>query len=128
MKWPQGGPLTSQSACNGVGSLCRSMPSLRRPEPPRRPLLLRLTGLCAALLLGGALPGLAQQASLLDSIKQNPQRGQVLCGQLRQLNAQGISFTSSQVTTMVSAQQGLSPADSEVLVTYAVGLYCPDVR
>lgn len=100
----------------------------QRSEPPRWSLCSRLAGLCAAALLGPTLPAGAQQSSLLDSIKQNPQRGQVLCGQLRQLNAQGVSFTSSQITTMVSAQQGLSPADSEVLVTYAVGLYCPDVR
>ena len=90
-----------------------------------------LRGVLALLLGTGSLgfgPGLAQQSSLLDSVKQNPARGQALCSRLRQLNAQGVSFTATQVTTMVSAQQGLSPADSEVLITYVVGLYCPDVR
>ena len=74
------------------------------------------------------MAALAQQSSLLDAVKQNPQRGRALCQQLRQLNTEGVSFTSTQVTAMVAAQQGLSSADSEVLVTYAVGLYCPDVR
>lgn len=99
-------------------------PTNRLPSPYRPAGLSSL--LTAVLLL--AAPALAQQSSLLDSVKQNPKRGQSLCQQLRQLNAQGISFTSSQVTAMVAAQQGLSSADSEVLVTYAVGLYCPDVR
>ena len=84
------------------------------------------------MLLGAAgltiAPALAQQSSLLDSVKQNPAKGQALCSRLRQLNAQGVSFTATQATSMVSAQQGLSPADSEVLITYVVGLYCPDVR
>ena len=87
-----------------------------------------------AALLGVLLPASmvwpvrAQQSTLLDAVKQNPARGQALCRQLRQLNTEGVSFTSSRVTTMVSTQQGLTPADSEVLLTYVVGLYCPDVR
>ncbi len=75
-----------------------------------------------------ALPAQSQQSPLLDAVKQNPARGQALCKQLRQLNAEGVSFTAGRVTAMVSAQQGLSSADSEVLLTYVVGLYCPDVR
>jgi hypothetical protein len=29
---------------------------------------------------------------------------------------------------LVARQQNLSPMDAEVLTTYVVGLYCPDVR
>jgi hypothetical protein len=74
------------------------------------------------------LPVFAQQSALLDAVKQNPQRGKALCQQLRQYNAQDLSFTSAQVTQAIARQQSLSPADAEVLVTYVVGLYCPDVR
>ncbi len=74
------------------------------------------------------LPVFAQQSALLDAVKQNPQRGKTLCQQLRQYNAQDLSFTSAQVTREIARQQSLSPADAEVLVTYVVGLYCPDVR
>ncbi len=80
-----------------------------------------------ALLLA-ALPAWGQQSALLESVRQNPQRGKALCQQLRQLNAQGVSFTSAQVTTIVAREQNLSPTDSEVLLTYVVGFYCPDVR
>lgn len=88
--------------------------------------------LSAALVLlatatGTLQPGWAQQSALLESVKQNPQRGKTLCQQLRQLNAQGQSFTSSQVTAAVARQQSLTSADAEVLVTYVVGFYCPDV-
>jgi hypothetical protein len=80
-----------------------------------------------ALLLA-ALPAWGQQSALLESVRQNPQRGKALCQQLRQLNAQGVSFTSAQVTTIVAREQNLSPTDAEVLLTYVVGFYCPDVR
>jgi len=80
-----------------------------------------------ALLLA-ALPALGQQSGLLESVRQNPQRGKALCQQLRQLNAQGVSFTATQVTTTVAREQNLSPTDAEVLLTYVVGFHCPDVR
>lgn len=73
-------------------------------------------------------PARAQQSALLEAVKQNPQKGKALCQQLRQLNGQGISFTSARVTTMVASEQNLSPADAEVLVTYVVGFHCPDLR
>ena len=99
------------------------------------PLLLPLLAPFLAPLLVGApwslslgMPALAQQSSLLESVKQNPQRAKALCDQLRQFNAQGVSFTSSQVTGAVAAQQNLSPSDAEVMITYVAGFYCPDVR
>lgn len=85
-------------------------------------------GAVLAAALGSMLPVWSQQSALLESVRQNPQRGKDLCQQLRQLNAEGQSFTGSRVTAAVAQQQGLTPADAEVLVTYVVGFYCPDVR
>jgi hypothetical protein len=73
------------------------------------------------------LPAVGQPSTLLDQVKQNPSRGKALCQQLRQLNSQGTSFTSQQVTTQIARQQGISQPDAEILLTYVVGLYCPDV-
>lgn len=88
-------------------------------------------GALALLLSGlaslGPQPAKAQ-SSLLDSVKQNPQRARALCGELKALNGQGLSYTSPQALRQVAASQGLSNTDAEILSTYVVGLYCPDVR
>ena len=105
-----------------------SLQPMQRPLPanPRRRVAASALALLAVICCG---PGAsAQQSALLESVKQNPQRGKDLCLQLRQLNAQGQSFTSAQVTTAIARQENLSAADAEVLVTYVVGFYCPDVR
>lgn len=73
-------------------------------------------------------PAALAQSAILDSVKQNPGRAQALCQQLRQLNTQGIASTSPQAVGLVARQQNLSPMEAEVLTTYVVGLYCPDVR
>lgn len=86
-----------------------------------------LAAVLSALLGLAALPAQAQTSALLDQVKQNPARGKAMCTQLRQLNAQGTSFTSQQVTALVARQQGISQPDAEILLTYVVGLYCPDV-
>jgi hypothetical protein len=105
-----------------------SLPLFSDPQPPAAPGRLRgaIVALMAALVLAPA--ALAQQSTLLESVRQNPQRGKALCQQLRGYNAQGVSFTASQVTAAVASQQGLSQADAEVLITYVVGFYCPEVR
>jgi len=68
------------------------------------------------------------QSALLDSVKTNPARARALCAQLKELNAQGISSTSPQAVALVAREQNLSAIDAEVLTTYVVGMYCPDVR
>jgi hypothetical protein len=88
---------------------------------------LQIGALAVAGLLSLAPAALAQSA-ILDAVKQNPGRAQALCQQLRQLNAQGIASTSPQAVNLVAQQQNLRPMDAEVLTTYVVGLYCPDVR
>jgi hypothetical protein len=90
--------------------------------------LSRSLPLAAALLASlAAGPALANSA-LLESVKQNPQKAKALCGELRALNAQGISYTAPQAVAQVAARQGLSSTDAEILSTYVVGLHCPDVR
>lgn len=89
----------------------------------QRPALLGLWALSACL----ALPALAA-SPLLESVKQNPQIARNLCGELRGLNAKGVSATSPQAIALVASRQGLNSTDAEILTTYVVGLHCPDVR
>jgi len=88
-------------------------------------------GLIAAALIALAawMPASATaQSALLESVKQNPQRAKALCSELKGLNAQGLSYNSPQAVAQIAARQGLSTTDAEILSTYVVGLYCPDVR
>lgn len=80
------------------------------------------------LSLGLALAPVEAASALLESVKQNPQLSKQLCAEFKQLNAQGQSATSPQSLTRVASRQGLSTMDAEVLTTYVIGLYCPDVR
>ena len=100
-------------------------------RPPSRPAAFAGAG-ALALLVGGLpwllCPGAQAQSSLLDSVKQNPQRARALCTELKALNGQGLSYTSPQAISQVAASQGLSSTDAEILSTYVVGLHCPDVR
>lgn len=85
--------------------------------------------LLAALLSCAALPPPATaQSNLLESVRRNPERAKALCNQLREMNRQGVSYTSRQATRTIASQEGLSLMDAEVLTTYVVGLHCPDVR
>ena len=89
------------------------------------------TALCATAVCGlWAVwpPQASAQSALLESVKQNPQRAKALCSELKSLNAQGLSYTSPQALAQLASRQGLSPTDAEILSTYVVGLYCPDVR
>jgi hypothetical protein len=84
-----------------------------------------LTGLAGSPLL----PQRAQaQSDLLESVRRDPSRAKRLCRELRQLNQQGISYTSKQGIRQIASQENLSLMDAEVLTTYVVGLHCPDVR
>ncbi|EDY37597.1 conserved hypothetical protein [Cyanobium sp. PCC 7001] len=68
------------------------------------------------------------QSQILDSVKRNPGKAKQICAQLRQMNAEGVSYTSRKATRQIAQQEGLTPGDAEVLTTYVVGLHCPDVR
>jgi hypothetical protein len=85
--------------------------------------------LTAAALHPVLVPAAGQaQSSLLESVRKNPARAKAICGQLRAMNQQGVSYTSRQATRTIAEQEGLSLVDAEVLTTYVVGLHCPDVR
>ena len=99
-------------------------PRRHRAQPALAPLAAALGMLLAGLTAGPALAN----SPLLDSVKRNPQRARAICAELKELNAQGISYTSPQAVAQVGAKQGLSKTDAEILSTYVVGLYCPDVR
>ena len=84
-----------------------------------------------AALLGGAIAAptsLAQESTLLESVKRNPGEARAMCRQFKALNAKNISATSAQSISAVAKQRNLSRQDAEILVTYVIGLYCPDVR
>jgi len=68
------------------------------------------------------------QSQLLESVKQNPALARQLCAELRQMNGSGITYTSTKAIQTIAQQRQLSLSDAEVLTTYVVGLYCPDVR
>ncbi len=121
------------------------LPPLRRPlRQHRSPGCPRPQTQPTALLIGGVLASLAlltagftavgliapaqAQSSLLESVRRDPARAKALCNQLRDMNKQGISYTSRQATRTIAAQEGLSAVDAEVLTTYVVGMHCPDVR
>jgi hypothetical protein len=92
--------------------------------------LRKMACLVPALLISLAAawsPALAQ-SQLLESVKQNPARAKALCSQFQEFNAQGLSATSPTAVGQIARQQNLSPMDAEVLITYVIGLYCPDVR
>ena len=104
------------------------MPTAQRAIAPGlfwRPVT--LLAMAAGMLALASSPGWSQ-SQILQSVKNNPGKAKQLCGQLRQMNDQGISYTSRKATRQIAKQEGLSPGDAEVLTTYVVGLHCPDVR
>jgi len=104
--------------------------SHRRPPRATAHPIAQPIALAAGLALLAALAPAAALANspLLDSVKRNPQRARAICAELKDLNAKGVSYTSPQAVAQVGAQQGLNTTDAEILSTYVVGLYCPDVR
>ena len=92
---------------------------------PQRCVLPLVAGLVAAFGLSSAHAAASQ---LLESVKQNKQLASQLCGEFRKLNASGRKAHDPAAIRNTAASQGLSPIDAEILTTYVVGLYCPDVR
>ena len=90
--------------------------------------LMLVASMGASVLLalpGGLLdPGDAlAQSNLLESVRRDPARAKRLCRELRQMNQQGISYTSKQAIRQIASQENLSLMDAEVLTTYVVGLH-----
>ena len=51
-----------------------------------------------------------------------------MCRSFRQMNDDGESAYSKKATREVAESQNLTFQDAEILVTYVVGMHCPDVR
>ena len=80
-----------------------------------------------ALALLSAAPA-AAESELLNSVKRNPSEASALCSSFRRLNSNGQSAYSGETTRMIATKRNLSTTDAEVLITYVVGMTCPDVR
>ena len=101
---------------------------LRKLRPPLCVGLISL-GLVAVLVGGSRIlrPMQANPSGLLDSVKNDPARARQMCQQFKAINANGYSVYSSTGLQQVASSQGITTSDAEILSTYVVGLYCPDV-
>lgn len=100
---------------------------------PAHPLAVPLPGRVAAtalvlLVVFAPVAGVQAASPLLESVKQNPALAKQMCARFKQLNAEGQSATSPASIAAVASAQGLNAMDAEVLITYVIGLNCPDVR
>ena len=87
--------------------------------------------LASLLFFGLGLAGsitAAADSELLNRVKRNPELAKAMCWRFQDLNASGKSAYSKNVTRDIASEQKLSRQDAEVLVTYVVGMHCPDVR
>ena len=93
---------------------------------------MRLNVLPAALfalaLIGSPLLVSAADSDLLNSVKRNPEQAKSMCRSFRKMNENDKSAYSKKATRKVAKSQNLNFQDAEILVTYVVGMYCPDVR
>ena len=81
----------------------------------------------AAAATAAASSAVAAQSSLLESVKRNPNEARALCRQFKQLNAQGVSATSTTAIAALASRRNLTSQDAEILATYVIGLHCTDV-
>ena len=84
-------------------------------------------------LIGLALFGLQTTAvsassELLNDVKRNPQQAKNMCGDFKTLNENGQSAYSKKNIRTIAKSRNLSDDDAEILVTYVVGMHCPNVR
>ena len=90
--------------------------------------ILSLAPLAVVSSLLAVSPQTHAQSSLLESVKRNPGEARALCQQFKSFNARGESALSPQSIAVVAGQRNLSSTDAEIVVTYAIGMNCPDVR
>ena len=86
------------------------------------------TALATLALIGS--PGLvgAAESDLLNNVKRNPEEAKAMCRSFQELNDNGKSAYSKKSILKVAKNQNLNFQDAEILVTYVVGIHCPDVR
>ena len=85
------------------------------------------------VLIGLALVGLqttivSAGSDLLNEVKRNPQQAKSMCRDFKELNANGKSAHPKKTIRTIAKSRKLSNEDAEVLVTYVVGMHCPNVR
>ena len=85
------------------------------------------------VLIGLALIGLQTTAvfagsDLLKDVKRNPQQAKSMCRDFKTLNENGQSAYSKKSIRSIAKSRNLSDDDAEVLLTYVVGMHCPNVR
>ena len=116
--------------CNEPGSSPRPRLIDHGPSHGPRAWGVSVAGTALGILLASSVTvaGAQAQSQLLESVKQNPALAKQLCAELRQMNGSGIASTSNQAIQTIAQQRQLSFTDAEILTTYVVGLYCPDVR
>jgi hypothetical protein len=84
-------------------------------------------------LIGLALVGLqtttvSAGSDLLNEVKRNPQQAKSMCRDFKELNENRKSAHSKKSIRTIAKSRKLSNEDAEVLVTYVVGMHCPNVR
>jgi len=123
-------PLALTPRCKAPLSSNPPRPIGPGASPSPRTWRLSIAGSALGILLASSLTmaGAQAQSQLLESVKQNPALAKQLCAELRQMNGSGIASTSKQAIQTIAQQRQLSFTDAEILTTYVVGLYCPDVR
>ena len=85
------------------------------------------------VLIGLALVGLqtttvSAGSDLLNEVKRNPQQAKSMCRDFKELNENRKSAHSKKSIRTIAKSRKLSNEDAEVLVTYIVGMHCPNVR
>ena len=85
------------------------------------------------VLIGLALVGLqtttvSAGSDLLNEVKRNPQQAKSMCRDFKELNENRKSAHSKKSIRTIAKSRKLSIEDAEVLVTYVVGMHCPNVR
>ncbi|WP_226406629.1 hypothetical protein [Synechococcus sp. MU1625] len=86
------------------------------------------TALVALALIGSPSLVGAADSDLLNSVKRNPEKAKAMCRSFRDMNDNGQSAYSKKATRKVATSQNLNFQDAEILVTYVVGMHCPNVR
>ena len=86
------------------------------------------TALVALTLIGSPTLVGAADSDLFNSVKRNPEKAKAMCRSFRDMNDNGQSAYSKKATREVATSQNLNFQDAEILVTYVVGMHCPDVR
>ena len=84
-----------------------------------------LIGITVVLTAGVAR---AADSDLLNGVKRNPQEARAMCRSFRSLNESGRSAYGKDTTREVAKARQISRPDAEVLITYVVGIHCPEVR